>query len=63
MCHSSVVFLGSGRGGIQSLLIGAINVAAAQGIDTFCVVVDRFDIAIFSAFEQTHCTLGACDSE
>ena len=27
------------------------------------VFVDRFSIALFSALEQTHCALAACDSE
>ena len=30
--------------------------------DKFVVLVGRFDIALFSALEQTRCVLDACDS-
>ena len=64
MCHSSGVFSGRSAAGVEfsrysferlKLLLHRASV--------LCVVIDRFDIEIFSAFEQTHCTLVACDSE
>ena len=32
-------------------------------IQYYYYIIDRFDLALFSTVEQTHCTLVVCDSE